>query len=131
MQVSDNIQQLQQALYEALSWGRMLDYFLQESAYLKNRLSQVIDNTANVQLIVSAEHFQTFFIHSDTQMNDLKNDVEALEKLISDCLAGKNNFQQRMTQHKNRITKDMINFEKQFVILKDEFNQFLKGSVEF
>ncbi len=126
MITSDKIQLIQQALYETLSWERMLDYFLQENSYLKIRLSQLIDSIDDTNLIVTAEYFQTLFIDTDAHITDLRSDVTGLQKIIQDCLLGKNSFNQRLIQQKRRIVKDVAYFEKRFPELKNEFNSFAK-----
>ena len=56
-----NIAGADQFLHEIQGWERALDYYLQENAFLKMRLSQVLDYNTDNNFTPLAEHFQTSF----------------------------------------------------------------------
>ncbi|MDO9375173.1 MAG: hypothetical protein Q7T76_12190 [Ferruginibacter sp.] len=65
---------------EDLQWARSLDFYLQENALLKLRLSQVLDLNPAQGFTAVAEHFQTSFIQLDECMKDLKKDIQLNKK---------------------------------------------------
>ena len=68
--------------HESLMWVRSLEFFKQENNYLKNRLSEVVDKTTNKYFLAEAEHFQNQFIIKDEFIDELKHDVNELNRQI-------------------------------------------------
>jgi len=56
---------LNQFQYEIHSWIRLVEFLNQENTYLKNRLSEVIDQIKDIENLALAEHFQNQFIVKD------------------------------------------------------------------
>ena len=63
--VNNNLSRLEHYRHEYLTWERMLDFFKQENAFLKTRLSQVVDKKTDRDFLAYAEHFQNQFIIKD------------------------------------------------------------------
>ncbi|MEO7211130.1 MAG: hypothetical protein ABIY35_09295 [Chitinophagaceae bacterium] len=111
--------QLQQ---EFMSWQRSLEFFKQENALLKYRLSEMADDTGIVFDLASAEHFQNEFIHID----------EMLENLSKSLL----NFSQTSSFEKDRtaisghdvLRESMHALEKKCLNLALEFNKKMLSS---
>ena len=112
-------------LQENLAWERALDFYLQENAFLKTRLSEVLDNTMDNNFIAKAEYFQNGFIHNDDCLKDLKTDVIYLQRSLKDFIAGKYLDEKKLTLKYNKLNNEMGHFDKQFLALKAEFNQYL------
>ncbi len=112
-------------LQEDLAWERALDFYLQENAFLKTRLSLVLDNTMDSNFIAKAEYFQNGFIHNDDCIKDLKSDVIYLQRSLKDFIAGKYGDEKKLTIKYNKLHNEMGHFDKQFLALKSEFNQYL------
>ncbi len=112
-------------LQEDLAWERALDFYLQENAFLKTRLSEVLDNSMNNELIARAEYFQNGFIHTDDCLKDLKKDVINLQRSLKDFIAGKNSDEKKFKVRYHKLNNEMGHFDKQFLALKAEFNQYL------
>jgi hypothetical protein len=56
---------LNQFQFEIHSWIRLVEFLNQENTYLKNRLSEVIDQIKDIENLALAEHFQNQFIVKD------------------------------------------------------------------
>jgi hypothetical protein len=112
-------------LHENQTWGRALDFYLQENSYLKTRLSQVVDRNADKEFVAKAEHFNTSFIQNDDFIRDLKKDVSELELSLKKSLAGLQIEEQKLQVRQKKLRNEMEHFEKKFAGLKDEFNSYL------
>lgn len=64
--------QLQQ---EVLSWQRSLEFFKQENAMLKYRLSEMVDDSGQPINLQAAEYFQNEFIHIDEKLEILSRSL--------------------------------------------------------
>ena len=114
-----------QYLHENMTWQRALDFCLQENAYLKTRLSQVLDNITDSDFIAKAENYQNIFIHNDECIKDLKLDLSISQRMMKDSLAGKNVNENKMIQDHKKLHNEIGYFEKNFSLLKNEFNQYI------
>ena len=77
-----------QFLHEVQTWGRALDFYKQENAYLKTRLSQVVDHNHDRLFLASAEHFNNRFVFVDEYIAELMQDVRMQSDLIKKSLSG-------------------------------------------
>ncbi len=114
-----------QFLHENQTWIRALDFYLQEIAFLKTRLSQVVDKNTGKDFVVLAERFNNSFIHNDECIKDLQKDIHTQQKLIKQKIEGSIVDENRMIRQQNKLRNEMGFFEKDFAKLKNEFNQYL------
>lgn len=117
-------------LHENQTWNRALDFYLQENAYLKTRLSHVLDNNIDKEFIELAEYFQNNFIHIDECIKDLQKDIFGLQRNLRDADKGIAADEHKMIQQQNKLRNEMGYFEKDFTQLKDKFNQYLVSLVK-
>jgi hypothetical protein len=110
---------------EALAWNRAIDFYLQENAYFKTRLAQVLENDINIELLEKAEYFQNCFVQKDEGMKDLRNDVDILQRLIRTIMEGKNGAEETVTKKFKKLNNEICHFNKEFENLKSGFNQYL------
>lgn len=116
---------MDQYLHENLTWDRALDFYLQENAFLKTRLSQVLDKNTDKNLVALAEQFQNRFIHNDEYMKDLQTDIVMLQRLLKNFIARPKPDENKIVQKHKKLRNEMESFEKNFAKLIKEFNQFL------
>lgn len=119
-----------QYLHENMTWQRTLDFYLQENSFLKTRLSQVLDDSTGDDLVAKAEHFQNSFINNDECIKDLQSDIILVQRSIKESLNGEHTDETKMIQKHKKLYNEMGNFEKNFAVLKNEFNQFLGSIIE-
>ena len=115
--------------HESLEWVRSLDFFKQENNYLKNRLSEVVDKTTNKYYLAEAEHFQNQFIIKDEFIDELKHDVNELNRLIinqSVLVNGKSaEIEEKYRLNQDNLREQMLYLEKDFTTLRNEFQKYL------
>jgi DNA-binding transcriptional regulator YbjK len=120
------ISNLHQYYYEYQTWKRLLDFFKQENAYLKTRLSEVVDHNTDKEFLALAENFQNQFIVQDEFIDELKKDVHAMEmRLKEDGLVSKTIPDKKKEVKQNKLRNEIEYLEKNFTSLKNEFNKYL------
>lgn len=119
---------LDQYRHEYLTWKRMLEYFKQENAFLKTRLSEVVDRNTDREFLALAEHFQNQFIIKDEFMDELRHDVNEMEtnvKATPGVLKTAITPDKKMETKQNKLRNEIEYLEKNFTQLKNEFNKYL------
>lgn len=108
-----------QIKHEHMSWLRLIEFFRQETALLKYRLSEMVDNSEDHEFLQTAEYFQ----------NELLLKDEALKKLIkelqdySDIIQNKPAVSAQLITTHNRLRDDILQFEENYTSLSKEFNE--------
>ena len=124
--VSNGSSILEQYHHENMMWLRSLDFFKQENSYLKNRLAEVVDCNSDKSFLALAEHFQNQFIIKDEFMDELKHDVHAQERKISEIYLRKEmRRSDAFTDTQQKLREQMDYLEKDFTGLRNEFNHYL------
>jgi citrate synthase len=90
-----------QAAQEQKSWERSLQFFKQENALLKYRLSEMVDISEGNGFLQLAEYFQNKFLQKDAK----------LEKLIK------------------KLREEVLQIEKDFLALSKEFNEKISQKI--
>ncbi len=112
--------------YENQTWERLLEFLKQENAYLKNRLSEVLDHNTNKDFLPQAEHYQNLFIVKDEFMDEMRHDVHeqgtALKK-VSDTV--EDTIDIKLVKMQEKLRNEMEFLEKDFIKIKNEFNKYL------
>lgn len=111
--------------YENRTWIRLLEFFKQENAVLKNRLAEVVDACTDKEFLMLAEQFQNKFIIKDEFIDELRHDINIqnqemgseVRKLLGD----------KLLKQQEKLRHEMEFFEKDFYLLKNEFNNYLSS----
>ena len=109
--------------HENKTWNRMLEFFKQENTFLKNRLSEVLDNSTDKEFLALAEHFQNRFIIKDEYIDELRHDINEQDKKLTESTA--NYIDINLIKRQEKLGNEMEYFEKDFNKLKNEFNKYL------
>jgi hypothetical protein len=112
--------------HENKTWGRMLDFFKQENSFLKTRLSEVLDRSADRDFLALAEQFQNKFILKDEYIDELRHDVNMQEINLKNT-TGAGDL--KLTKRQEKLRNEMEYFEKDFNKLKNEFNKYLSTTL--
>ncbi len=117
----------EQFLHETKTWSRLLEFFKQENAHLKNRLAAVVDNKTDKAFLVLAEQFQNRFIINDDFIDELRHDINLQEagfpkKANTAC-------DPKTIRKQDTFRNEMEYFEKNFLSLKNEFNKYLSSAL--
>lgn len=123
---SQKISKIEQFHHENLTWERSLDFFKQENAYLKTRLSEVVDQVPDKDFLALAEHFQNQFIIKDEFIRELQHDINFQEKVLKDTILRNPAVpDSRTTKKQDKLRNEIEFLEKDFARLRNEFNKYL------
>lgn len=112
-----------QHLHENIMWERTLDFYLQQNAFLKTKLSQALDGMKGKQFLNEAEHFQNIFIQNDENIKDLQLDIDLLQRSLKDGTVD----EVKLESKHSRLNNEVNNFEKNFAILKSDFGKYMES----
>ncbi|MGG9972577.1 hypothetical protein ACQ33O_12355 [Ferruginibacter sp. SUN002] len=121
---------IEQYFHENFSWERLLDFFKQENSYLKTRLSEVLDSNVDKDFLALAEHFQNKFILKDDFIEEMEYDIEEQKKRLSLLKSGKDFPEEKINKTQQKLRNEMEYLEKDFTVLKNEFNKCLAKQLE-
>lgn len=120
---------LDQFQFENMTWSRSLDFFKQENAHLKDRLSEIVDKTSDKHILAQAEHFQNQFIIKDEFIDELKHDINEQAKLIKDCSRKNQNGTVDFCSIQDKLREQMQYLEKDFAELRKAFYEYIIKSL--
>ena len=121
--INISISKLDQFEHENNTWERALDFFKQENAFLKTRLSVIIDNKDDKEFIKLAEYFQNQFLLKDEFIKELKTDLNRQNDEIK--LYPKSKMPNAIVNSQETLRKEMSYFETDFSRLKNEFHRLI------
>jgi hypothetical protein len=114
-----------QFLHETQTWERALDFYKQENAFLKTRLSEVVDNNSDKIFLALAEHFNNRFLFMDEYIREFRKDIRMQQGMIKQSLSGNHLQDNVMNNLQVKLRGEMDRFEKDVYVLKIEFNKKL------
>ncbi|MBK8610745.1 MAG: hypothetical protein IPL84_12600 [Chitinophagaceae bacterium] len=111
--------------HENRTWNRLLEFFKQENAFLKNRLSEVVDHISDKEFLALAEQFQNKFIVKDEYIDELRSDINRFDREMENSKTTL--VEDRFIRRQEKLRDEMEYFEKDFNNLKNEFNKYLSS----
>ena len=121
--------ELKQVRYEKEFWKRLMGFMTEENICLKNRLSDVLKDPFNYNLLEQLECFQTRFIKADNLMKLLRRELAELENLLATGIPEDNNTFINMRTKLITLRNIVTNAEKEFIKLKLDFNIYLSENI--
>jgi len=112
-----------QLQFECDTWKRMLSFMVDENIHLKNRLSEILSDQQQNQLLNEIEDYQTRFLKIDELIRILRNDVAELEQSIKEKQDSADN--PSINNKLSRIRLNIPLVERQLERMKMDFNSFL------
>jgi hypothetical protein len=113
-------------LLENIMWEKTLEFYLQQNAFLKTRLSQVLDDSNDNNFVTLAEKFQTYFLHNDDCIKDLQSDIYSMQRLVKNGITGMTLDEQKLSDKHVKLRNEIGHFEKKFLELKKDFNYYIE-----
>ena len=120
---------LKQLQYESDTWKRLLVFMMDENINLKYRLSQVLKDKFDKNLLEEVENFQSGFIKEDELIGLLRNEVAELDKLLILELFEDGIIIEKVNKKIKKLRNNIRNAERQFGKLKSEFNSYLSENI--
>ena len=110
-----------QKKYEYTSWQRMFEFFRQENALLKYRLSDLVDHNEQSHFLSLAEYFQNELLLKDEALNRLIKSVSELNTELNNITD--KDIPDELICRQEKLRNDILQFEKKFLDLSSEFNE--------
>lgn len=108
-----------QIKHELMSWQRLIEFYRQETALLKYRLSELVDNSDDGNFLQIAEYFQNEFLLKDEALKRLIKDLQEYSDIVDN--------QQKVSPHliaaHNILRNNIHQFEEKYSRLSTEFNE--------
>ena len=119
---------LNQFQFEIHSWIRLVDFLNQENTYLKNRLSEVIDQIKDREKLALAEHFQNQFIVKDDVYDHILHDLKKQSYKWKDihALSG-TSLQEELTKTQKNLREQIEFIERDHAVLSKDYNTYLSS----
>lgn len=108
---------------EYAQWQRSVEDYSQENALLKYRLSEIVDNNEDKDLLQVAEYFQNELLLTDEVLKRLRNELQEYAEMKQP-----NHLAQKIIIKHRSLRNDLLNFEKKFLHLSEEFNKKMRES---
>ena len=120
---------LQQMQHEINTWKRMLGFMQEENVHLKNRLSEVLKDRFNKELLDTVEFYQTKFIEEDEMIVLLKTKVSELENTLLNTITSNDNNDAHLSKKIEKLRKGIDDAEKKFNSVNNNFNKYLAENI--
>ena len=105
---------------EHKAFQKSLDFFQQENALLKYRLSELVDDNEESGFLQLAEYFQNELLLNDERLNQLIKRLHQLREQFS-AYKQNSNFSESFQAVQDTFRTDSLEFEKGFLLLSKEF----------
>lgn len=117
---------LNQFQFEVHAWIRLVEFLIQENTYLKNRLSEVIDQIKDRENLALAEHFQNQFIVKDDVydhiMHDLKKQSYKWKEIKS---FSSKDLHEDLNKTRKNLSDQITFIERDHALLTKDYNTYL------
>jgi glutaredoxin 2 len=117
---------LKELQYETDSWKSRLTFMKEENILFKNKISEILSNGFDRNLLEDVEEFQNRFIKADEVIGLLRNDIAEIDKLLIREIFEDGKILKEIELKFKRFRNHLIVAQRQFDTLKKEFNSFLK-----
>jgi hypothetical protein len=107
---------------EHQAWESRLEFFNQEHALLKYRISELVDSNEDHQFLQMAEYFQNELLLKDEMLNKLTKELREFSENVKQ-LPNINPLSQNMIDRYEILRNEMLDFEKSSLKLSREFNK--------
>jgi len=114
-----------QLKHELMSWLRLIEFYRQENALLKYRLSELVDDSEDKKFLQLAEHYQNEFLLKDETLKKLLKNVRQYLDWLED---GNENASGIINNH-HILRDEILGFEKNFINVSAKFNQTMLQSL--
>lgn len=120
---------LHQLQHESNTYKRVLSFMMDENIHLKNRLSTILKDRFNNNLLEDVEKFQNRFLKEDELIGLLRNDVSEMEKLFASEVSEEGEVIGEINHRIRKLRNNISHAEKDFLKLKVDFNSYMSENI--
>ncbi|HEY5406512.1 MAG TPA: hypothetical protein VIJ92_05485 [Ginsengibacter sp.] len=119
-----DLQKRGQLQHECKTLRRLLAFLKEENVLLKNRLSDILKDSFDKNLLGEAERFHNASIREDERMHLLRNDLASLESVLATTVHGKENINGEIDAMLRELRNNINIAENQFLKMQSDFNKY-------
>lgn len=116
---------IEQFIYESEEWGRLLAFLRQENVFYKSRLADVVNNSEDEDVLLSAEKFQEDFLSQDRMIDFLYSELSKQTNLLQKDIYVDGEIFRDVVQNQKKLRSDIQKAEAIFSKTKTEFAHYL------
>ena len=114
--------------FEIAAWIRLVEFLHIENTYLKNRLSEVIDQIQDRENLALAEHFQNQFIIKDDVYDHVLHDLRKQFFKWRDIKSiDSKETNDELNKIQNNLREQIDFIERDHVVITKDYNTYLSS----
>jgi len=106
------------------TWKQLLNARMEENIFLKYKISEILKNNFNQNLLEEIEEFQTQFIKEDELINSLRKDISELDNYILSKVLQNGKMEKSFDAKIEDLRKDIAHSDSRFHASKSAFDNF-------
>ena len=118
-----------QLRYESNTWKRWLDFIVDENINNKNRISEILRQDFDPNLLDQLENFQDGFIQEDTRVSFLRNELTEFDQLLAREIFEHGQIKKDIIHRLKQIRSHMALANRSFSSLQTVFNNYLLENI--
>jgi hypothetical protein len=120
---------LRQLKYETDTWKRLLGFVMEENIHLKSRLSEILKENFDKNLLNDVENFYNEFIRADELIGLLRNDIAEFDGLLTREVFEDGAIMRQVERKLKKLRHGVKSTEEHFASLKSSFNSYLSENI--
>jgi len=122
---------LNQLRYESDTWKRLLGFMTDENVHLKNRLTEILKEDFNTDMLVEVEEFQNRFVKEDVIIGLVRSDIAELDKLLTLDQFSDGKVAKEIERKIKKLRNTINSAEETFGKLKLDFNSYMSENIQW
>ena len=129
--MSDTQSKIRHLQYDIDALTRALKFLLQENAFLKTRLSEILNLVSTgTNDLETIEQYQSSFVRNDQVINLMRRDIDSVEKLLLECSWEDGRLEKSVIHKIRKLNRELGEIEKNFNSAKINFNNYLEDILQ-
>jgi len=116
---------IKQLQYESNTWKRLLAFITEEDIFLKNRISEILNNDFNKNYLNDVENFVNKLVEEDQYISLLNSDLANIDKQLQKEVLLDASIIHDVETRLKKLRSDVTIIEKKFSQLKLQLNSYL------
>jgi hypothetical protein len=108
---------------------RSLDFIEEEQAFIKRKLSSLLENLVLNDFIIWAEDLQLQILNREAALRLLQNDILLLKKGVKASKSVNNIVEAKLVTEYKKYKLQVVYLENEFIIWKSEVNEKFEANV--
>ncbi len=120
---------LKQLQYESETWKRLLSFIQEENVHQKNRLSEILKEEINNNILDDVEAFYNSFLFEDEHIIFLRNEIDKVTKELQKDIFVEGKIKKSLEMKLKELRNNIKDAERRFSQIKIAFNSYLSANI--